>query len=103
MGIKSNENKKNIFSLNTGITLIYPKAEYYNSRVKQQINPIINFEYSYAFLPNNYITTDLSFSQFNTYITTHSGNLYVDKPYLIIEIGYAHRFKKRTKEEKPTN
>jgi hypothetical protein len=104
LGIKTPEDKRNIFSLNTGITLFNPRIATYETRIKQQVNPIINFEYAFAFNANHRITTDLSISQYSTYIPYKSGENYnTSVEYIIIEFGYSYRFKKRTKEEKNTN
>jgi hypothetical protein len=101
LGIKTKEEKRNIFSLNAGITLFNPRTSRYEPRIKQQVNPIINFEYAFAFNANHRITTDLSISQYSTYIPYKSGENYnTSVEYVIIEFGYAYRFKKRTKEEK---
>jgi hypothetical protein len=98
LGITTKEEKRNLFSLNAGITLFNPKVDKYANNIKRQVNPIINFEYAYAFNTNHRITTNLSFSEYNTYIPGVSGNHDTGVSYIIIEIGYAYRFKKQTKE-----
>lgn len=104
LGISTNAKKRNILRLNAGITFFNPKLSNYEPRIKQQANPIFNFEYSYAFSPNHLITSNLSYSWYITKTHNLNGNdKNYDVFYLIIEIGYAYRFKQRTKEEKPTN
>jgi hypothetical protein len=104
LGIKTKEEKRNIFSLNAGITLFNPKPSRYKPSIKQQVNPIINFEYAFAFNANHRFTSNLSFSQYVTLTHNLNGN---DKnynvTYLIIEIGYAFRFKRKPEDVKSIN
>jgi hypothetical protein len=103
LGITTKEEKRNLFSLNAGITLFNPKVDKYANNIKQQVNPIINFEYAYAFNTNHRITTNLSFSEYSTYIPGVSGNHNTSVSYIIIEIGYAYRFKRKLENVKSTN
>lgn len=103
-GIKTKDDKRNVFSLNTGIILFHPKTQDYYTSIKQQVNPIVNFEYAFAFNANNRITADLSISQYNKHVATKFSNYDdISVEYMILEIGYAYKFKKRTKEVKTTN
>lgn len=104
LGIKTKEEKRHIFSLNAWTTLFNPKPSRYKPSIKQQVNPIINFEYAFAFNANHRFTSNLSFSQYITLTHNLTGN---DKNFnvtnLIIEIGYAYRFKRKPEAVKSTN
>lgn len=101
VGLSTNAQKRNILRLNAGITFFNPKKSKYEPDIKQQVNPIFNFEYSYAFNSNHLITSSLSVSQYITkthYIRGNDKNYNVF--YFIMEIGYAYRFKKQEKSSK---
>lgn len=99
IGVKTKENKKNILSLNIGVSFLYPKKDKYESDIKQQINPIVNLSYSYCFNENHRITSDFSLSQYTVILGRYYTYNTIDL--IIFEIGYAYKFKKKIKKTNP--
>lgn len=103
LGIKTKEDKAHVFYFNTGISL-YTDITVDESYMKQQVNPIIDFEYTLSLKKAHHITLDISFSKLNYSLYDKYGKRSIAfYPVYILEIGYAYKFKKRTKEVKTTN
>jgi hypothetical protein len=103
VGLKTNDEKRHILYFNLGASFLIPTSEDHTS-LKQQANPILNLGYSCSIKKYHRITLDISVSKWNIVNYDKWGEQKTSwYPYLIFEIGYAYRFKKRTKEVKTTN
>ncbi len=103
LGVKSAFDKKNIFALNFGISFLYPKKDKYELEIKQQINPIVNFEYSYRFKNCNRLFFDIDYSTYkhSESIGQGSASKYADftNSFLNIQFGYCFFLLKQKKKQ----
>lgn len=68
IGINTGSEKQNIFSVNIGVSLFFPKYTEYGNDIKQQVNPILNLNYSFVFKNKNRMFTDIDCSQYTRII-----------------------------------
>lgn len=95
--------RKNVFNLNVGASILFPRASKYPNDITQQINQIIDFGYPFLFNKNNRIISDFSISQYSQRIPTKSNSNIGSLLLFNFEIGYAHTFNKKTKSKNTLN
>ena len=99
IGLKTDDEKAHILYINLGASFLIPVSEKYTT-LKQQANPILDIGYAGCIKKNHRITLDFSASKWNMVNNDKWGKQTTSwYPYVIFEVGYAYRFKKRTKEK----